>query len=75
MIKSSYAHEQKCGTNMFSKKGKSTSNMYIAFMQEDPLIGEQRRQKILEKERTDYTAGIVPGKPSSLNQEAKFRAI
>ena len=60
---------------MFSKKGKTTSSMYIAFMQEDPLVGEERRRKQLDQQRTDYTAGIVPGKPSTLTQEAKFRGI
>ena len=76
MIESGYMHEQKCGTNMFSKKGKLTGQLYIAFQQEDPVVVERKRAIILNQDsRTDYTAGIVPGKPTTLQQELKYRSI
>ena len=76
MISSDYMYEQKCGTNMFSKKGKLTSNLYIAFQQEDPVDVDHREAIIRNQDsRTDYTAGIVPGKPTTLQQEQKYRAI
>ena len=76
MIESGYMHEQKCGTNMFSKKGKLTGQLYIAFQQEDPIVAEQRRISNLNQDsRSEYTAGIVPGKPTTLQQELKYRSI
>ena len=76
MIESGYMHEQKCGTNMFSKKGKLTGQLYIAFQQEDPIVAEQRRISNLNQDsRTEYTAGIVPGKPTTQQQELKYRSI
>jgi len=47
----------------------------LAFSGEKPEITDERIKKRVESVRTDFTAGIVPGMPTTEQQEQSFKEI
>ena len=60
---------------MFSKNGKKTAFLHMAFSKEDPVQAEIKITKQMAQTRSDFTAGIIAGIPASQDQLEKFTQI
>lgn len=62
----SFTKHQKTGTNMFSRRGMLTAFEYPVFQLDDPVNFHEKYLSMMDKQKKTITAGIIPGKPPTL---------